>query len=267
VWLKRSDTATGLSFSRPEKIMALRGNGFRGSSTDKAKTSLAVTLSLGERPDKDLEAWREAGADRYLLRFETSDSFLYHLFHPSLPGRESNRFAILRRLKEIGYQIGSEVMIGLPGQTYESLAEDIQIFRELDLDMVGVGPYITHPATPVGSGEWDFFIPCKEQVLNTDEMTYKVTALTQIVCPEANIPSTTALATLNRKSGRELGQVRGTNVVMPNLTPLPYRTNYEIYPSKVCFLEKPSDLHIQLSDQILSIGRRIGEGRGDRIRK
>jgi biotin synthase len=233
----------------------------------KAETPLAVTLSMGERPDKDLEAWRKAGADRYLLRFETSDPDLYHLIHPSFPGRSIHRIEILRRLRSMGYQIGSGVMIGIPGQTYESLAGDIEIFRELDLDMVGVGPYIPHPETPVATGEWKFFIPDEEQVPNTEEMTYKVIALTRMICPEANIPSTTALAMINRELGRELGLMRGANVVMPNLTPLKYRALYEIYPSKAGVRETAWECHSCLTHLIQSMGRRIGIGRGDRIHR
>lgn len=233
----------------------------------KAETPLAVTLSMGERPDKDLEAWRKEGADRYLLRFETSDPDLYHLIHPSLPGRSIHRIEILKRLRSMGYQIGSGVMIGIPGQTYESLAGDIEIFRGLDLDMVGVGPYIPHPETPVATGEWKFFIPDEEQVSNTEEMTYKVIALTRMICPEANIPSTTALATINRELGRELGLMRGANVVMPNLTPSKYRALYEIYPSKACIGETARECHSCLNHRIQSIGRRVGGGRGDRIHR
>jgi len=233
----------------------------------KAETPLAVTLSMGERPDKDLEAWRKEGADRYLLRFETSDPDLYHLIHPSFPGRSIHRIEILKRLRSMGYQIGSGVMIGIPGQTYESLAGDIEIFRGLDLDMVGVGPYIPHPETPVATGEWKFFIPDEEQVPNTEEMTYKVIALTRMICPEANIPSTTALATINRELGRELGLMRGANVVMPNLTPSKYRALYEIYPSKACIGETAWECHSCLTHRIQSIGRRVGVGRGDRIHR
>jgi len=233
----------------------------------KAETPLAVTLSMGERPDKDLEAWRKAGADRYLLRFETSDPDLYHLIHPSLSGRSRHRVEILRRLRSMGYQIGSGVMIGIPGQTYESLAGDIEIFRGLDLDMVGVGPYIPHPETPVATGEWKFFIPDEEQVPNTEDMTYKLIALTRMLCPEANIPSTTALATINIEQGRELGLMRGANVVMPNLTPSKYRALYEIYPSKACIRETAWECHSCLTHRIQSIGRRAGVGRGDRIHR
>ena len=118
----------------------------------KAETPLAVTLSLGERPDNELAAWREAGADRYLLRFETSDRNLFDEIHPPLGNRECDRIAILRRLREFGFEVGSGIMVGIPGQTYASVANDIALFRELDLDMIGIGPFIPHPATPLGSG-------------------------------------------------------------------------------------------------------------------
>jgi biotin synthase len=221
---------------------------------------------LGERPDEDLEVWRSAGANRYLLRFETSDNDLYHFIHPSLPGRESNRLAILKTLKKIGYETVGGIMIGIPGQTYSSLSQDIDLFRRLDLDMIGVGPYIPHPQTPLGQGEWKRMIPKEEQVPNMEQMTYKVIDLTRIVCPEANIPSTTALATLNYEHGRVLGLIRGANVVMPNLTPLKYRTQYEIYPSKACISETPSECYSCLQHQIQSIGRKVGTGQGHRIR-
>jgi len=115
------------------------------------ETGLAITLSLGERPLEDYEAWRRAGADRYLLRFETTDPELFARIHPGYPGREP-RLAILRRLRELDYEVGSGVMIGIPGQSYDSLARDLELFRELDLDMIGVGPYIPHPDTPLELG-------------------------------------------------------------------------------------------------------------------
>jgi biotin synthase len=233
----------------------------------KGETQLAVTLSLGERPNEDLETWRKAGADRYLLRFETSDEALYHLIHPSLRGKKSNRLTILKTLKKLGYETGSGIMIGIPGQTYASLLRDIDLFQKLDLDMIGVGPYIPHPQTPLGQGEWKRMISKVEQVPNTEQMTYQVIALTRMVCPEANIPSTTALATINREQGRELGLMRGANVVMPNLTPVRYRIKYEIYPYKACMSEIPSDCHSCLNLRIQSIGRRVGTGQGNRVRK
>ncbi|MBM3147683.1 MAG: [FeFe] hydrogenase H-cluster radical SAM maturase HydE, partial [Actinobacteria bacterium] len=130
----------------------------------KQETGLAVTLSMGERPDADLLAWREAGADRYLLRFETSDPELYALIHPDLPGRPSDRFAILRTLSAMGYEAGSGIMVGIPGQTYTSVAGDILEFRDLDLDMIGVGPYIAHPATPLGDHSWIRSIDPRDQI-------------------------------------------------------------------------------------------------------
>ena len=231
----------------------------------KAETALAVTLSLGERPPEDLAAWREAGADRYLLRFETSNRVLYDRIHPPMGSKTSDRFAILRLLRSLGYEIGSGVMIGIPGQTYDDLARDILRFRELDLDMIGVGPYIPHPATPLGRDADP--APVKDQVPNTEEMTYKVVALTRLVCPEANIPSTTALATLNQVDGRELGLMRGANIVMPNLTPPKYRLMYEIYPNKACINETSEACASCLSMRILNIGRQIGAGRGGRVKK
>lgn len=230
----------------------------------KSDTDLAVTLSLGERPDEDLAAWRTAGADRYLLRFETSDPTLYRLIHPSRPGRASDRFAILNKLRELGYEVGSGVMIGIPGQTYDSLADDLETFRRLDLDMIGVGPYISHPATPLAKHPDLRPILPDQQVPNTELMTYKVVALTRLVRPDANIPGTTALATLNRESGRELGLSRGANVIMPNLTPPQYRTLYEIYPSKACLFETAEDCRSCLKNRILAMGRTVGQGPGGR---
>lgn len=230
----------------------------------RAETPLAITLSLGERPEEDLESWREAGADRYLLRFETSDPVLYERIHPSLPGRKSDRFALLARLREMGYEIGSGVMVGIPGQSYDGLARDILRFGQLDLDMIGVGPFIPHPDTPLGdlrSPEVE-----RDQVPASEDMTYRVLALARLVCPEANIPSTTALATLNRETGRELGLTRGANVIMPNLTPAPYRALYEIYPGKAC-LSETSDQDAQgIGGRLRALGRPSGRGPGTRRR-
>jgi biotin synthase len=229
----------------------------------KETTGLAVTLSLGERSGEDLTTWRQAGADRYLLRFETSDRRLYEKIHPSLPSRSSDRMEILRQLRELGYEIGSGVMIGIPGQTYRSLAEDICTFREMDLDMIGVGPYIPHPQTELASEPAS---GSPDQVPNTELMTYKVLALTRLACPSANIPSTTALATLNKANGRELGLQRGANIVMPNLTPPRYRVCYEIYPAKACITENAEACGACIQLRIAAIGRTVGTGPGSRHR-
>ena len=227
----------------------------------KAASGLAVTLSLGERSREDFQAWRQAGADRCLLRFETSDRVLYEKIHPSLPGRPSDRMEILRQLREMGYEAGSGVMIGIPGQTYRSLAEDICTFREMDLDMIGVGPYIPHPQTELASEPAS---GSPDQVPNTELMTYKVLALTRLACPSANIPSTTALATLNKANGRELGLQRGGNILMPNLTPPQYRVCYEIYPAKACITENAETCGGCIQLRIAAIGRTVGTGPGSR---
>jgi biotin synthase len=230
----------------------------------KAATPLAVTLSVGERPVADLARWRAAGADRYLIRFETSNRRLYERIHPALPGVVSDRFAILRQLRELGYEVGSGALVGIPGQTYADLAEDLACFQRLDLDMIGVGPYLPHPQTPLGRQVLDGTAAAgHEQVPASEVMTYKMVALTRLACPGANIPSTTALATLNKTSGRELGLARGANIVMPNLTPVQYRALYEIYPAKVCIAESADICHGCMTQRIQSIGRTVGGGRGE----
>lgn len=233
----------------------------------KRRTPLAVTLSLGERSDEDLRAWREAGADRYLLRFETSDPVLYRRIHPNLPGVPSDRFAQLVRMREMGYEIGTGVMVGIPGQTWDTLAADILRFREFDMDMIGVGPFLPSPRTPLGGPQAAVFAaPPEEQVPNDELSTLKAVALTRLVCPDANIPSTTALATLDRAQGRELALMRGANVVMPNVTPVAYRARYEIYPGKACIHETAAACQGCLEGRIQAIGRRIGKGPGGRFR-
>ncbi|MCY2928412.1 MAG: hypothetical protein NTV86_02750 [Planctomycetota bacterium] len=156
------------------------------------------------------------------------------------------------------------MMIGIPGQTFDDLARDIALFAELDLDMIGVGPYIAHPETPMAASPERYPpAPPGRQVPASELMTYKVIALARLACPRANIPSTTALATLNLAEGRELGLQRGANVVMPNLTPPQYRAFYEIYPAKACLRETSDQCHACMAKRIESIGRSVGGGRGD----
>jgi biotin synthase len=231
----------------------------------KETTGLAVTLSFGERSDDELSAWKEAGADRYLLRFETSDPVLYDRIHPSFPGKLSNRFAQLERMRDMGYEIGTGIMIGIPGQSWETLAQDIDTFRYYDMDMIGVGPFLPSPHTLLGGhGASGFYLEPGRQVPNDELTTLKVVALTRLVCPEANIPSTTALATINPASGRELGLSRGANVVMPNVTPPQYRVLYEIYPGKACIHETALVCRDCLERRIALIGRVLGKGPGGR---
>ncbi|MBN1908598.1 MAG: [FeFe] hydrogenase H-cluster radical SAM maturase HydE [Pirellulales bacterium] len=229
----------------------------------KRETDLAVTLSLGERSEDELAQWREAGADRYLLRFETSNRVLFDRIHPPRPGQHSDRLALLGVLRRLGYEVGSGVMIGIPGQTFDDLARDIELFARLDLDMIGVGPYLAHPGTPLAEQATQPVVETDDQVPADELTTYKVIALTRLICPKANIPATTALATINTATGRELGLERGANVIMPNLTPPEYRVDYEIYPNKACLSETADTCGRCVARRIESIGRTIGTGRGD----
>jgi biotin synthase len=230
----------------------------------KRTTTLAVTLSLGERSKDELKLWRKAGADRYLLRFETSDPNLYRAIHPQCFSGRADRLMLLKELKRLGYEAGGGVMVGIPGQSYASLAQDVLTFRALDLDMIGIGPYIAHPSTPLGSGQLRPAIDPAEQAPAGEQMIYKMIALTRILCSNANIPSTTALATINRTLGRKQGLQVGANVVMPNLTPVRYRPLYQIYPAKACIEESATDCNQCLNGQIRSLGRFPGRSTGAR---
>jgi len=240
----------------------------------KNEIGVAVTLSLGERKDEELRLWRQAGADRYLLRFETSDPALYSLIHPALPGGFLDRISQIRRLQDIGYEAGSGVMVGIPGQSWDSLSNDILTFADLDLDMIGVGPYIPHPDTPMGrfllcgEGEVRFPTLTPDLQVPADAATaFKVIALTRITCPDSNIPSTTAIATLSRQAGRRQGLMCGANVVMPNLTPAKYRECYEIYPDKATLVETAGACARDLKASFVEMGREVGTGAGGRRRR
>jgi biotin synthase len=228
----------------------------------KAETPLAITLSLGERLLDEARLWRQAGADRYLVRFETSDPQLYAAIHPQRGAAISDRVELLRELRKMGYEIGSGVMAGIPGQTYEILARDIELFAELDLDMVGIGPFIAHPETPLGAP--GVATAGEEQVPSSELMVLKAVALTRLVCPEANLPATTALATINTVDGREHGLESGANVFMPILTPSPYRQMYQIYPGKACVDEDATQCNHCLRGRIQRLNRYVGEGQGGR---
>ena len=229
----------------------------------KRQTPLAVTLSLGERLATELETWRRAGADRYLLRFETSDRRLYDRIHPALPGERGGRIVLLKTLKELGYEVGSGIMVGIPGQTFDSLADDIALFGELDLDMIGLGPFVAHPQTPLGKTGTADNVALDDQVPNSEAMVLKVLALTRRVCPQANIPSTTALATIDPGDSYVEGLRWGANVIMPNVTSAEYRALYAIYPAKVCGRQTDAEIHQSIIACIRGSGRTVGVGRGD----
>ncbi len=225
----------------------------------KVESGLAVTLSLGEREDCELRLWREAGADRYLLRFETANRSLYDRIHPPHGSRRSDRFALLVQLREMGYEIGSGVMVGIPGQTHEDLADDLEWFRRLDLDMIGIGPFVPHPETPLGRGA---LAPGSDQPSPTATSACKLLALARLFCPDANIPATTALDAIAGRQGWELGLGRGANVIMPNLTPLHYRALYEIYPGKEVLRQAEAAGAPGPRARVLALGRTVTEGPG-----
>jgi len=228
----------------------------------KVETTLAVTLSLGERSDDELAAWRDAGADRYLLRFETSNPELYRRIHPARPGETRDRSAVLRSLRRLGYEVGSGVMVGIPGQTYRDLARDIERFGELRLDMIGLGPYLPHPETPLGQGGQTVTDAVADQVPSSAVMATKAMALARLVCPDANIPATTALATVDRDRGYALGLQRGANVIMPDLTPPGYRDLYAIYPGKTPPTADRVEAVRAIQALVVSVGRNVGRGPG-----
>lgn len=225
--------------------------------TIKRETNQHITLSLSERTIADYTLWREAGADRYLLRFETSDPAMFRRIHPGATPNQHDRLNHLHLLKDLGYQVGSGFMVGLPGQSYQQLAQDLQTLAELRLDMIGLGPYIPHPATPLAQ---EPNLPEGEQVPADVDTTLRVLALARIMTPEANIPSTTALSTIDPVNGRKRGLQAGCNVFMPNLTPRCYRESYQIYPDKICVkVPEQDDLDHLLAD-FKAIGRFQQEG-------
>ena len=211
---------------------------------------LAVTLSGGERSREDYALWKKAGADRYLLRIETTDKVLYEKLDPGMSWDE--RVRCLHDLRDLGYELGTGSLVGLPGQTTESIARDILFFHELDADMIGVGPFIPHPETPLaGSGGGTFDRACR------------VVSICRLLQPTSNIPATTAMETLD-PNGRLLALQRGANVVMPNVTDTEYRPLYQLYPGKICLNDTPAHCRGCITGKIKSIGRVVGEDAGFR---
>ncbi|KRQ87188.1 Biotin synthase [Caloramator mitchellensis] len=211
---------------------------------------LAITLSIGEKTYDEYKAYKEAGADRYLLRIETTDKNLYESLDPKMS--HENRIRCLIDLKELGFEVGTGCLVGLPGQTIESLADDILFFKSLDADMIGVGPFIPNPDTPL-----------KDEDGGTFELSLKVMALTRLLLPDVNIPATTAMETLNR-NGRLIALQSGANVVMPNVTEGEYRKLYALYPGKICVNDTPAHCFGCISGKINSIGRPISKDYGYR---
>lgn len=210
----------------------------------------AITLSIGERERESYERFWEAGADRYLLRHETATESHYQILHPQNLSLK-HRKQCLWNLKEIGYQTGCGFMVGSPGQTAEHLAEDFQFIRELQPEMVGIGPFIPHSDTPFG-----------KEKQGSMELTLYLLSLLRIQQPDLLLPATTALATIHPR-GRELGIEAGANVVMPNLSPVGVRDKYALYDGKVCTGDEAAECRYCLERRVESVGYHIVVSRGD----
>ncbi len=214
----------------------------------------ALTLSIGEKTEEEYAAYKEAGADRYLLRHETANEAHYRKLHPQELSAE-NRKRCLFTLKRLGFQTGAGFMVGSPYQTLDTLVEDFLFLKELSPEMVGIGPFISHKETPFC--DW-------ENGTLSDTLFYL--ALLRLLLPEVLLPATTALGTIHPK-GRELGILSGANVVMPNLSPVSVRKKYMLYDDKICTGEEAAEGLMQLKKRMEEIGCHIVVDRGDAIRE
>lgn len=213
----------------------------------------ALTLSFGEQSLETYKKWRDAGAERYLLRIETSDPELYRSLHPD--GGFEERCMALARLRESGFQVGTGVMIGLPGQTPAMLAKDIEFFRNIDADMIGMGPWIPHHETPLGINSPDTMTP--EERL---EAGLKMIAVTRLQLKDVNIAATTALQSISPENGRERGILAGANVIMPNVGGLEHRADYTLYDGKAGMNENALATRRKLDASLEAIGEHICYG-------
>lgn len=215
-------------------------------------TGLIVTLSVGERPLTDYQVFRKAGSSRYLLKYETASLDLYRRLRPG--SSLADRLLCLKALSESGYEVGTGNMVGLPGQSLETLADDLLLMKDLHADMLGIGPFLPHPETPLAA------FPAGDL-----SMTLKVLAVARLLTRTTNIPATTALGNLDPR-GRLMALQAGANVVMPDFTPPAYRNLYEIYPGRNK-AEEASDFLGRLKVDIARIGRTIGRGTGSAYAK
>ncbi len=220
------------------------------SAIKKNHPDCAVTLSFGEHPKEVYKKWFDAGADRYLLRHETADDCHYSMLHPAELTLK-NRKRCLYDLKEIGYQVGCGFMVGSPYQTTEHIVKDLLFIREFEPDMVGIGPFIPHHATPF-----------KDEKRGSLELTLYLLAIVRLMLPNVLLPATTALGSIDPQ-GREKGILAGANVCMPNLSPENVRKNYSLYDNKLSTgaeaAQKTGDLTLRME----AIGYRIVTSRGD----
>lgn len=212
----------------------------------------AVTLSIGEKSYESYRLFREAGADRYLLRHETADEALYRALHPgglSLQRRKQ----CLYDLKKLGYQVGAGFMVGAPGQTFSHLAKDLVFLQELQPQMVGIGPFIPHHDTMYRGGK-----------AGSVELTLFLLSVIRIMLPAVLLPATTALGTLDPE-GREKGFMAGANVIMPNVSPVRNRRLYQLYDNKLGTREDDGETIADLAERAECAGCRLVSGRGDAV--
>jgi biotin synthase len=215
---------------------------------------LGITISLGEQTRETYQRWFNAGAHRYLLRIESSNPELYKKLHPPDHDFERRR-SCLDSLREVGYQVGTGVMIGLPFQTLDHLVDDLLFFQEQDVDMIGMGPYIVSEGTPLANEVPDFSAIEQHQF----ELSLRMIAAARLLLKDVNIASTTALQAL-KVMGREMGLKAGANIIMPNTTDVQYRPSYQLYENKPCIDENADDCVGCLEARITGIDEEIGLG-------
>lgn len=213
----------------------------------------AVTLSIGEKEKETYRAFKEAGADRYLLRHETATDEHYRKLHPDNLSL-SHRKQCLYDLKELGFQVGAGFMVGSPGQTLENIVADFRFLQDLKPDMIGIGPFIPHKDTPFGNEKAGDYI-----------LTLRILSILRLLFPYVLLPATTALGTIH-PTGREEGLKHGANVIMPNLSPAKFREQYSLYDGKICTGEEAAECRRCLEVRVKSAGYRIVNDRGD-VRK
>jgi biotin synthase len=218
----------------------------------KNETGLAVTLSIGVRTREELAQLKSAGCDRYLLRFETSDETLFSSIHPD--GTFAKRVACLKDVRELGYQVGSGFMIGLPDAPLEQIARDILFATELKLQMIGCGPFLANPDTPLAGAP----------LLENRETYYAAMALLRILNPHAHIPATTAFDALE-PGGRDRVMQCGANIFMPNITPAKYRQLYQLYPNKPSVDEEGETSFRRVCERLAALGRTVSTEAGHAI--
>lgn len=209
---------------------------------------VAITLSIGERSDEEYKIFKEAGADRFLLRIETTDKVLYHDLNPGMSFE--NRVNCLKFLRKYNYEVGTGCMVGLPNQSIESLADDILFFKEIEADMIGIGPFIPNPDTPLVMEKCGSF-----------NLALKVMAITRLLLPYINLPATTAMEALNPQ-GRFIALQSGANVIMPNVSEGQYREFYSLYPGKPIPTVDVKVYRDTLTKKLAEIGRYISEEKG-----